>query len=68
MSELKKCPCGETPSKLWITDAGQGGKWAHVAGMCCNEWMIEFRTEYNGLDSDKCMELAIENWNEAKRG
>ena len=23
MSELKPCPCGKTPTRLWITDAGQ---------------------------------------------
>ena len=68
MSELKKCPCGKTPIELWITDAGQGGKWANVEGGCCGEWMIEFRTQYNDLKSGECMKLAIEAWNDAPRG
>lgn len=65
--ELELCPCGKTPEGLYIADAGQGGKWAYVYGDCCNVWEIEFRTEYNALESDKCMALAIEAWNEAPR-
>lgn len=65
--KLKPCPCGETPTKLFITDAGQGGKWAYVYGDCCGAWEIEFRTEYNALDSDECYRLAIEDWNDAPR-
>jgi len=64
---IKPCPCGETPDGLCITDAGQGGKWANVAGNCCGEWMIEFRTQYFAQDSDECMKLAREAWNETKR-
>jgi hypothetical protein len=62
---LNPCPCGKTPTKLCLCDAGQGGKWANVSGDCCNEWTLEFRTEYNALDSEKCIELATERWNEA---
>ena len=64
---LKKCPCGETPMELHISDAGQGGKWATVSGACCDEWMIEFRTNYHDLDTDECMDLAIDAWNGAAR-
>ena len=63
----KLCPCGKRPNKLHITDAGQGSKWANVMGDCCREWMIEFRTSYYALDSDECIKLAIEAWNEAPR-
>jgi len=67
-TKLKPCPCGITPTDLCIVDAGQGGKWAYVYGNCCQYWEIEFRTEYNDLESDKCMELAIYSWNIATRG
>jgi len=67
MSDLLSCPCGKTPKELFIADAGQGGKWAYVYGDCCSVWEIEFRTEYYGLDSNECMKLAIEAWNDAPR-
>jgi len=68
MKGLKECPCGEIPNALSVTDAGQGGKWALVSGFCCGEWMLEFRTNYHGIETSECMELAIECWNETKRG
>lgn len=68
LQRLKPCPCGKTPEKVCIYDAGQGGKWAWVSGDCCGEWNIEFRTSYHELDSSECMELAISAWNETKRG
>ena len=68
MSDLKQCPCGKTPERLCISDAGQGGKWAFVTGYCGGEWMIEFRTSYRALDSDECMADAIQAWNETERG
>ena len=67
MEELKPCPCGKVPTKVFATDAGQGGKWANVSGDCCGEWSIEFRTQYAALGSSECMNLAVEAWNEAPR-
>lgn len=64
---LKSCPCGSPIDALIISDAGQGGKWAWVSGNCCGKWSIEFRTEYNSLESYECMELAIKAWNAAPR-
>lgn len=64
---LAACPCGKTPDTLIITDAGQGGKWAMVCGNCCGDWMIEFRTGYNPLESDECERLARDAWNAARR-
>jgi hypothetical protein len=65
---LAACPCGRTPTEaLQIADAGQGSKWATVAGDCCGEWMLEFRTQYAALDSDECRKLAREAWNSAPR-
>ena len=68
MDNLKPCPCGKTPTKLYIRDANQGRKWAWCSGDCCDEWNIEFRTQYEPYDSDECYKLAVEAWNEAKRG
>lgn len=67
MNKLVPCPCGKTPTRLHVNDAGQGMRWAHVAGNCCGDWELEFRTEYNALDSEKCYQLAVERWNEAPR-
>ena len=66
--KLKKCPCGKTPTKLYICDAGQGGKWAYVYGDCCNTWEIEFRSQYKDINSEECYAFAVEAWNEASRG
>ena len=66
-AKLNKCPCGEIPDELHIIE-GNSFKWAWVSGSCCNEWSIEFRTEYNDIGSDKCMESAITVWNGATRG
>ena len=65
--KLKPCPCGKTPNKLGLNYNGQGSKWAVAYGDCCNEWMIEFRTYYKPLDSDECIKLAEEAWNNAPR-
>lgn len=65
--ELKPCPCGETPTKLHVCDAAQGGKWAIASPDCCGEWETEFRTDYYALDSDECKKLAYEAWNRLPR-
>ncbi len=65
-TQLKSCPCGQTPKKLFISE--NGSKWAYACGDCCNEWHIEFRTFYKPIDSDECMKLAIEAWNITSRG
>jgi hypothetical protein len=67
MSDLRKCPCGKHSKELSISGADLGGKWAHVSGYCCGEWVIEFRTMQEPLDSDECMKLAIMAWNGAPR-
>ena len=67
MTTLESCPCGRVPSKLDIIDAGQGGKYATVMGDCCGFWEIEFKTEFNELESSECMLLAVRAWNEAPR-
>jgi len=66
MNKLLVCPCGKTPSKLYISEA-ETCKWAYVSGDCCGEWNIEFRTGYYKTDSNECMELAIKQWNDSPR-
>ena len=67
VSNLKPCPCGKIPVVLCITDAGQGRKWANASCNYCGEWTIEFRTEYNDLDSPECLDFAVSAWNNAPR-
>lgn len=66
MSDLKPCPCGETPTSLFVTPT-QTSKYANVSGDCCGEWMIEFRTHYHDTESAECMKLAEAAWYEAPR-
>lgn len=64
MNKFKKCPCGEYPKSLSITDT-LSGKWAFVTPDCCGEWMIEYRNGYEtGIEREN---LALEAWNEAPR-
>lgn len=67
LKDVKPCPCGQTPKELFITNVNSGTKYAYVYGSCCSQWEVEFRTEYRDADSDECMQLAIEAWNEAPR-
>lgn len=69
---LAPCPCGETPTKIYL-----GGKedeityrvvFATAWGSCCDKWMVEFTLNDKGMDSPECMELAIKAWNAAPRG
>lgn len=68
MMKLKPCPCGQIPKVLDTMDTGEGGKWAIASGDCCGEWHIYFRTNYEKEGSQKYMELAISEWNDAPRG
>lgn len=69
MSEIKPCPCGQTPTVL-VFEEGQSSKWGLVRGSCCHEWMIEFRTGYNQRLPQHLPELQrlmLEAWNAAAR-
>ncbi len=68
MIELKPCPCGKTPTGLIIESTN--AKWFRCSGICCGEWEIEFRSNYNNPnpDSDEAEKLAIKAWNDAPRG
>ena len=66
MSKLKRCPCGEIPERLYVA-RGTCENWANVYGSCCGTWDIEFKTNYEYFESEKCMELAVKAWNGAER-
>ena len=66
MENLKPCPCGETPDRLYITE-GPTCKYAYVYGSCCGEWNVEFKTKYFKIDTKDCMQLAIKEWNDTTR-
>lgn len=63
----KPCPCGRVPENLFISRYDYVGKFAHVCGDCCGEWIIEFGADYLPVDSPECIALAIKAWNDAGR-
>ena len=63
--ECAACPCGEIPERLCIVE--QGGRWAMVAGACCGDWHVEFRTKYRAIGSPELTALALAAWNAAPR-
>ena len=63
--ECAACPCGEIPERLCIVE--QGGKYAMVCGNCCDDWHIEFRTNYHAFGSPELNALALAAWNKAPR-
>lgn len=62
-SGLERCPCGEVPDVVGVSDGG--GRWAYAVGDCCGEWEIEFRT--HSADGAELQELAVLAWNSAPR-
>lgn len=67
---LKECPCGLTPLNLVVLGEAEGArpKYAFVAGDCCNEWIIEYRNQYEPIGSPEAIARAIKEWNAATRG
>lgn len=63
---LKPCPCGQTPTTLQLFGAPPQ-KYTMAAGDCCNEWIIEFRSQYE-RDDAKLQDLAAKAWNAMQRG
>ena len=64
MTDPLPCPCGKTPTGLYVTET-RSVKWAFVYGECCGDWHIEFRTNYT--EGDELMKHATEAWNNAPR-
>lgn len=64
--KLNPCPCGKIPEFVTLT-YGYSSKWGLVMGNCCSEWMVEFRTGFQPLDSKEAMDAAVEAWNAAPR-
>ena len=67
MSDLKPCPCGQTPQELHVTGEHSGSKWAYCYGSCCGQWEIEFYNGYNEYGNEESMSHAVEAWNENPR-
>ena len=65
LSELRRCPCGETPESIGVC-ACSPVKYCMAIPSCCGEWMIEFRANY--AVGDELKELAEQAWNDAPRG
>ena len=65
MADLKSCPCGEVPDRLYVEE-GPTAKWSFVVGSCCGAWYFEFRTHYL-TDRKTLLELATDAWNDAPR-
>ena len=66
MYSLKPCPCGETPTKLYIDD-GQTTCYKYASPNCCNEWIIEFSVRHYS-NEDEIYQDAVHSWNSALRG
>ena len=57
---LNPCPCGKTPTKLLIYNTDRV-KWQLCAGDCCNDWWVEFRSDY--AEDQELYDLAYSAWN-----
>lgn len=68
MTVLARFPCGQVPTFLHIDSDHDCPKWARCAGNCCSEWWLEYRNNYNDIDSCEAATLAEKAWNEAPRG
>ena len=69
MSEIKPCPCGVVPEKLFVSQ-GDTYRWARASAGCCGVWEIEFRRPSRALELDgpEVQAAAIIEWNAAPRG
>lgn len=66
--KLKECPCGKVPTELNIErQESTAGKWGYVSGGCCDWWQIEFRLQYDKVDSEEAKKRASITWNNAPR-
>lgn len=66
MNNLEGYPCGAKPTPLNLTE-GKTCKYGLVCGDCCGEWLVEFRADHCEIDSEECVALAKEAWNQAAR-
>jgi len=65
---LRCCPCGEIPTKLYTSDIRDRNKWINVSGNCCGKWTVEFKASYHSDESMKLAIEAVDAWNKAPRG
>lgn len=66
MIQLKKCPCGQIPTRLF-TEPGYTSSWANVYGNCCSKWIIPFEPINNTVFTDASYAEAVKAWNDAPR-
>lgn len=66
--ELKPCPCGAVPEKLYTRECGvYGSVTAH--GDCCGDWAVGPFEDHGMYGGDKRLKaLAVQAWNNAPRG
>lgn len=65
---LKPCPCGETPTKLYVNECGVYGS-STVCGDCCADWHFGPVEDLPGYPTTaKKDSWAISAWNRAPRG
>ena len=62
MSDLKPCPCGKVPEKLYVHQIE--GPYYFTYGSCCMRW----RTPFAVYDGETPEQKSDEIWNEAPRG
>lgn len=65
-SELKPCPCGETPNRL-LTSKSPSGRVGYASASCCTWWQVSFGAYGIDLWSDDFKEIAQIAWNSAPR-
>jgi len=65
--KLKRCPCGQIPKNLILSESASSPKYANVSGDCCQYWEVEFRTEFHSINFEEEKKWAIEAWNDAPR-
>ena len=68
MTDLKRCPCGKVPERVSITDQGSGSRYRVGIPNCCDEWMFEFRCDYQHQGTPEELTLAEDAWNNMPRG
>lgn len=66
MTDLKPCPCGETPEKLSFR---LEGNCVSAWGTCCSGWIVTGSApRITELSERTLMDAAIKAWNSAPRG
>lgn len=65
--QLKKCPCGKVPKKLYINWDTSLQRWGTIYTDCCASWLVEFKNNHF-RDEEKYYQDAVKAWNSLPRG